>query len=74
MSLVIRFARTGKRGERKYRVVVKEKRSRRDGDPVEYLGHVEKRAGIVTKDLKKDRIDYWIKMGAEVTNAVKNIL
>jgi ribosomal protein S16 len=49
MSLIIRFTRTGKRGERKFRVVVKEKRSRRDGDPVEMLGYVEKTTKGVTK-------------------------
>ena len=38
MAVVIRLTRVGKKGERKFRVVVKEKRSRRDGDSVEILG------------------------------------
>ena len=37
MSVVIRLARTGKKGERKFRIVVKEKRSKRDGDSIETL-------------------------------------
>jgi small subunit ribosomal protein S16 len=74
MSLVIRFTRTGKRGERKFRVVVKEKRSRRDGDPVEMLGYVEKTTKGITKELNTDRINYWIKNGAQVSPAVKELL
>ena len=42
MSLIIRSTRTGKKGERKFRIVVKEKRSRRDGDSVEMIGWYEK--------------------------------
>ena len=38
MSLVIRLTKVGKKGERKFRVVVKEKRSKRDGGYVELLG------------------------------------
>ena len=38
MSLVIRLSKTGKKGERKFRVVVKEKRSKRDGGSIEILG------------------------------------
>ena len=74
MSLVIRFTRVGKRGERKFRIVVKEKRSRRDGDAVEYLGFVEKRASGITKDVKTDRINYWVEQGAQVSPAVKKVL
>ena len=43
MSVVIRLSKTGKRGESKYRVVVTEKRYRRDGEPTEILGWYEKR-------------------------------
>ncbi|MBI2026030.1 MAG: 30S ribosomal protein S16 [Candidatus Levybacteria bacterium] len=42
MSVVIRSTRIGKRGERKFRIVVKEKRSARDGKAIELLGYYEK--------------------------------
>jgi len=42
MAVVIRSARIGKKGERKFRIVVKEKRSKRDGDSIEILGWYEK--------------------------------
>ena len=43
MSLVIRFSKFGRRGEAKFRVVVKEKRSKRDGKPIDYIGFFEKK-------------------------------
>jgi small subunit ribosomal protein S16 len=64
MAVVIRLSRTGKKGERKFRVVVKEKRSRRDGDNVEVLGWYEMGKDGGKKVIKKDRYDYWISQGA----------
>ena len=53
MSVVIRLARTGKRGERKFRIVVKEKRSKRDGDSIETLGSFEKGTKWCQKSKKR---------------------
>ena len=72
--LVIRFTRTGKKGERKYRLVVKEKRSRRDGKPVELLGYYEKTITSVTKEFDNDKIKYWVSKGAQMTPAVKDVI
>lgn len=72
MSLVIRLARMGKRGERKFRIVVKEKRSRRDGDSIEALGSFEK--GQPSSDnLNKERYNYWISVGARPSETVSKI-
>lgn len=73
MSLVIRSARVGKRGERKFRIVVKEKRSRRDGDSIEVLGWYEKGASG-SKQIDKKRYDYWIKEGAQPSIAVEKLI
>ncbi len=72
--LVIRFTRTGKKGERKYRLVVKEKRSRRDGKPVELLGFYEKTVTNVVKEFDNDKIKYWVSKGAQMTPAVKDVI
>lgn len=74
MALVIRFSRAGRRGERKFRVVVKEKRSKRDGKAVEFLGWYEKTTKGVTKEINKDRIKFWQERGAQVSPAVKELL
>lgn len=74
MSLVIRLSRTGKKGERKFRVVVKEKRSKRDGGVIDMLGWYQK-----TKDNKQKQIDmkkyqYWIDHGAQPSLTVSEIV
>jgi small subunit ribosomal protein S16 len=72
--LVIRFTRTGKRGERKFRLVVKERRSRRDGKPVDLLGFYEKTTNGITKEFDNDKIKYWVSKGAQMTPAVKDAI
>ncbi len=74
MSLVIRFAKTGRKGERKYRLVVREKRSRRDGKPVDTLGYYEKTINSIKKEIDQKKVDYWISKGAKVSPAVDNKL
>lgn len=74
MSLVIRLTRTGKKGERKFRIVVKEKRSRRDGDSVELLGWYEKGANGGKKQVNKERFDYWVSKGAIPSQTVAAIV
>ena len=72
--LVIRLARTGKRGERKFRVVVKEQRDRRDGKTVEYLGWYEKRTNGDKKLFNTERINYWLSVGAQTSETMKKLL
>lgn len=71
MSLVIRFTTIGRRGERKYRVVVKEKRSKRDGKALDMLGFYEKRVGAINKELDKEKLAAWIKKGAQLSASVE---
>lgn len=74
MSLVIRFSKIGRKGERKYRLVVKEKRSKRDGEPVDSLGFYEKTTKAEVKEFNTDRINYWISKGAQMTPSVLGII
>lgn len=83
MSLVIRLTRTGKKGERKFRVVVKEKRSKRDGGYIDLLGWYEKSSPKTNQPLaekaKKQKIDmekyqHWISVGAQPSATVQEIV
>ncbi len=74
MSLVIRLSRTGKKGERKFRVVVKEKRSKRDGDFLELLGWYQKTKDHKKKEINKERLDYWVSKGARPSPTVAEII
>ena len=64
----------GKKGEAKYRVVVKEKRDRRDGSAVELLGWVEKTTKGTNMKLKKDRIAHWVSVGAQMSPTVQKLV
>lgn len=74
MSLVIRFAKIGRKGERKYRLIVREKRSRRDGEPVDILGYYEKTTTDVKREIDQKKVDYWLSKGAKMTPAVDSKL
>lgn len=73
MAVVIRLSRTGKRGERKFRIVVAEKRSRREGEPIETLGAFEKGSKNGAQNLNKDRYSYWKSVGARPSDTVREI-
>lgn len=74
MALVIRLARTGKKGERKFRIIVKEKRDKRDGKAMEYLGWYEKREASEKKQINTERVNYWLSVGAQTTPTMKKLL
>lgn len=74
MSVVIRLSKTGKRGEARYRVVVTEKRYRRDGKPIETLGWYEKREKEEKKTIDSQRYSYWISKGAKPSPTVEKII
>lgn len=74
MALVIRLSRTGKKGERKFRVVVKEKRSKRDGGFVDMLGWYEKSKDNSKKNIDMEKYQYWIKQGAQPSLTVSEIV
>ena len=74
MSLIIKLTRTGKKGERKFRIVVKEKRSKRDGDSIELLGWYQKTKDHKKKEIKMERYDYWFSKGARPSRTVAEIV
>lgn len=74
MSVVIRLAKMGRKGENRFRIVVKEKRSRRNGKPIETLGWYEKGVNSMNKKIDKARYDYWISKGAQPAPSVTQLL
>lgn len=74
MSLVIRLTRTGKKGERKFRVVVKEKRSKRDGGYIDLLGWYNKTADMKNKKIDMEKYNHWISQGAQPSETVRQLV
>ncbi len=73
MAVTIRLTKTGRKGEKKYRIVVKEKRSDRDGRAIETLGWYEKRGKEESKSIDMDRFKYWISVGAKPSDTVARL-
>jgi small subunit ribosomal protein S16 len=71
---MIRLARFGGKKKPTYRVVVIEKRSGRDSAAVEVLGHYNPVAQPSVVSLKHDRIQHWVKCGAQVSDTVKRLI
>ncbi len=57
-----------------YRLVVKEKRSKRDGKYLENVGTYNPMADPAEVNLKHDRIEYWIGVGAQPTDTVASLI
>ena len=74
MAVVIRLTQMGKKGERKFRVAVKEKRSKRDGGAIEFLGWYEKTEKEHKKVVDKTRYDYWLSKGAKPSATVEKLM
>jgi small subunit ribosomal protein S16 len=65
--LMIRLSRRGARKQPVYRIVVIEKDRSRDGRSIEVVGLYNPRTNPATVDLKKDRIEYWLAQGAQLS-------
>ena len=66
--------RMGSKGKPFYRLVVKEKRSKRDGKYLENVGTYDPMADPAEVNLKHERIQYWIGVGAQPTDTVKSLI
>jgi small subunit ribosomal protein S16 len=76
MPLVIRLSRQGRTNRPHFRVGVFDVRTRRDGPPIEPLGHydplVKDRDASFTVDA--ERVAYWFSQGASVSDTVRSFL
>ena len=72
--LMIRLARVGARKQPHYRIVVIEKDRARNGRSIEVVGTYNPRTNPATVVLKRDRIEYWTKNGAQVSERVGKLV
>src|SRR5580765_3366313 len=72
--LAISLMRLGAKKRPFYRVVVKEKRSKRDGKYLENVGTYDPLAEPAEVKLDHDRIQYWIGVGAKPTETVASLI
>ena len=72
--LAIKLMRTGSKKRPSYRIVVKEKQSKRDGAYLENLGTYNPTRQPAEINLKMDRVRYWIETGAQPTETVSQLI
>lgn len=72
----IRMTRMGRSHAPFYRINAIEKRSQRDGRALEELGYYNPIARGQDKEivLNKERIEYWLSVGAQPSDTVRNML
>lgn len=70
----IRLMRMGGKKRPLYRVVVTDSRRFRDSKCIERLGSYNPRPENPDIKLKMDRVDYWIKKGAQPSDTVKSLI
>ena len=71
--LAIRLMRTGAKKKPSYRIVVKEKLSKRDGAYIENIGIYNPLNPAETR-LDSERAKYWIEKGAQPTDTVRRLM
>ncbi len=70
--LKIKFSRIGRKHQPSYRIVVAERRSKLNGQPVDDLGWYNPKDD--TNLVRKDRLEHWMQRGALPTDTVHNFL
>jgi len=74
--VVIRLSLGGAKKRPFYQIVVADSRNARDGRYIERVGYYNPRAigGETKLELKNERIDYWVKNGAQASDRVAKLI
>ena len=72
--LAIKLMRTGAKKRPSYRIIVKEKQSKRDGACLENLGTYNPTREPAEIKLDMDRVRYWMAKGAKPTETVSQLI
>jgi len=72
--VVIRLRRAGSKKRPFFRIVVTDSRAARDSSFVEILGHYNPRTKPALVQVDKDRVDFWMKQGAQPSDSVRTLI
>ncbi|HOW87105.1 MAG TPA: 30S ribosomal protein S16 [Candidatus Omnitrophota bacterium] len=74
MAVKIRMKRFGSKNRPQWRIVVSDAKMPRDGRFIEEIGHYD---ALPKEDIfvvKQDRLDYWVKKGAQMSVALRSLV
>jgi small subunit ribosomal protein S16 len=72
--VVIRLRRAGSKKRPFFRIVVADSRAARDSSFVEILGHYNPRTRPAKVMVDRERMDYWLKNGAQPSDSVRTLI
>lgn len=72
--LAIRLRRMGSKKRSFFRVVVTDSRAARDSSFVEVLGHYNPRTKPESLEINRERLEHWIKAGAQPSDSVRTLV
>lgn len=73
MAVAIRLMRFGKKHRPFYRIVVMDKRRKRESVYIEKLGFYDPMTEPATIKINKERFNYWITRGAELSEGIQKL-
>lgn len=74
MAVKVRLTRMGSKKHPFYRVVAINSETRRDGRPLEYLGHYNPMVDPADVQVNMERLNAWVERGAELSDTVRTLL
>jgi small subunit ribosomal protein S16 len=74
VAVKIRLLRMGKIRNPQYRIVVADSRTKRDGRAIEYIGIYQPKENPSVIEVRSDRVQYWLSVGAQPSEPVQRIL
>jgi len=74
VAVKIRLLRMGKIRNPQYRIVVADSRTKRDGRAIEYVGIYQPKEDPSIIQVKSERVQYWLSVGAQPSEAVQRVL
>ena len=74
VAVKIKLKRLGKIRNPQYRIVVADSRTKRDGRAIEEIGRYEPKQDPSLIEVDSDRVQYWLGVGAQPTEAVRALL
>mgnify|MGYP001375956943 CR=1 FL=1 len=74
MAVAIRLRREGNRNNPYYKVVVTDKRNPRDGKFIEIVGNYDPKKTGTNFKIDVERIDHWVKNGAQMSDTVRSMV
>lgn len=74
MAVRLRLKRGGRKDRPHYRLVAIDAHKRRDGRSIEFLGRYDPLLKTDNFVCDKERVEYWLRVGAEPSETVRNFL